>query len=291
MTDRNRGLVPLAATLTLVLGGLGWLLAQDVISLARAGDAVVARVNGAVLDRATFDVLLETRARDLQAEGVLDSASHLSPQQRQQALDDMITMELLVQEARRRGLDQQARVAAEARLATGSWLARQMVQEYTRSIQVDPVEILERYRELTPRREYRVSHILLNSRAQAQKIARQLRAGQDFTALADAESEDVMAGPGGDLGWLMLHQMLASFADAVRTLQPGSVTAEPVASEFGWHIIRLENQRELPPPTFEEVQLTLKDEIVQARLQRWMARLRIDADVELNSTAWLADAQ
>ncbi|HEX4937442.1 MAG TPA: peptidylprolyl isomerase, partial [Candidatus Kapabacteria bacterium] len=201
------------------------------------------------------------------------------------------TMELLVQEARRRGLDQQARVAAEARLATGSWLARQMVQEYTRSIQVDPVEILERYRELTPRREYRVSHILLNSRAQAQKIARQLRAGQDFTALADAESEDVMAGPGGDLGWLMLNQMLASFADAVRTLQPGSVTAEPVASEFGWHIIRLENQRELPPPTFEEVQLTLKDEIVQARLQRWMARLRIDADVELNSTAWLADAQ
>lgn len=291
MTDRNRGLVPLAATLTLVLGGLGWLLAQDVISLARAGDAVVARVNGAVLDRATFDVLLETRARDLQAEGVLDSAGHLSPQQRQQALDDMITMELLVQEARRRGLDQQARVAAEARLATGSWLARQMVQEYTRSIQVDPVEILERYRELTPRREYRVSHILLNSRAQAQKIARQLRAGQDFTALADAESEDVMAGPGGDLGWLMLNQMLASFADAVRTLQPGSVTAEPVASEFGWHIIRLENQRELPPPTFEEVQLTLKDEIVQARLQRWMARLRIDADVELNSTAWLADAQ
>lgn len=291
MADGNRSLVLLAATLALVLGGLGWTLAQDVISLARTGDAAVARVNGAALDRATFDVLLETRARDLQAEGVLDSTGHLSPQQRQQALDDMITMELLVQEARRRGLDQQARVAAEARLATGIWLARQMVQEYTRLIQVDPVEILERYRELSPRREYRVSHILLNSRAQAEKIARQLQAGQDFTALADAESEDVMAGPGGDLGWLMLNQMVASFADAVRTLQPGSVGIEPVATEFGWHIIRLEDQRELPPPTFEEAQLTLKDEIVQTRLQQWMARLRIDADVELNSSAWLANAQ
>ena len=291
MADGKRRLVLLAATLTLVLGGLGWSLAQNVFSFARTGDDMVARVNGSALDRATFDVLLETRAMDLQAEGALDAAGQLSPQQRQQALDDMIAMELLVQEARRRGLDQQARVAAEARLATGTWLARQMVQDYTRSIQVDPVEILERYRKLSPRREYRVSHILLNSREQAEKIARQLQAGQDFGALADAESQDVMAGPGGDLGWLLLNQMVASFADAVRTLQPGSVGVEPVATEFGWHIIRLHDQRELPPPTFAEAQAALKDEIVQARLQQWMAHLRIEADVELNSSAWLADAK
>ena len=118
MADGKRRLVLLAATLTLVLGGLGWSLAQNVFSFARTGDDMVARVNGSALDRATFDVLLETRAMDLQAEGALDAAGQLSPQQRQQALDDMIAMELLVQEARRRGLDQQigrGRVGKECR--------------------------------------------------------------------------------------------------------------------------------------------------------------------------------
>ena len=129
-------------------------------------------------------------------------------------------------------------------------------------------------------REYRARHILVEDKASADAITKQLADGADFAKLATQKSKDSSSQSGGDLGWFTPDSMVKPFADAVAKLQPGEITSEPVQSQFGWHVIKLEESRASAPPPFEEVKDQVKVFVQRKKLQAYLEGLREQAKVE-----------
>ena len=128
--------------------------------------------------------------------------------------------------------------------------------------------------------EYQARHILVQTPELAADLISQLDAGADFAELAKAHSIDATAAEGGDLGWFAPGQMVPTFSEAVTVLEPGAYTPEPVATQFGWHVIQLMGTRPIEPPPLADVR-PLIEEILQARqLRAYMDALRADARVE-----------
>lgn len=118
-----------------------------------------------------------------------------------------------------------------------------------------------------PNVEYHAAHILLTTKQEAEAVEKQLGDGGDFAAIAAEKSIDPSSGPNqGDLGWFEADQMVPPFADAVRAMKKGEVSA-PVESQFGWHVIKLIDQREMAQPNFEEVKEQLSTPIRRDRVQ------------------------
>jgi peptidyl-prolyl cis-trans isomerase C len=129
-------------------------------------------------------------------------------------------------------------------------------------------------------REYHARHILVDDQAKADKLTKDLKAGGDFAKLAEKNSKDPSGKQGGDLGWFTLDTMVKPFADAVSALQPGQTTEAPVQSQFGWHIIKLEESRATAAPPFEEVKDRVKVFVQRKKLQTYLDELRKNAKVE-----------
>ncbi len=127
--------------------------------------------------------------------------------------------------------------------------------------------------------EYNASHILVESKEKAEELIAQLQAGADFAELAKANSTGPSGPNGGELGWFGEGQMVQPFEEAVKALEVGAISA-PVATQFGWHVIKLNDSREKDAPTFEEVSAELASEIegqvVEARIQELTATATID---------------
>jgi peptidyl-prolyl cis-trans isomerase C len=129
-------------------------------------------------------------------------------------------------------------------------------------------------------REYHARHILVDDKASADAITAQLNGGADFATLAKEKSKDSSKEGGGDLGWFTLDTMVKPFADAVLSLQPGQITSAPVQSQFGWHVIKLEESRAPAPPAFEEVKDRVKTLVERKRLQTYLEELKKNAKIE-----------
>lgn len=131
---------------------------------------------------------------------------------------------------------------------------------------------------LEPEIEHNASHILVDSEAEAEAAAAELRVGADFADLAREMSIGPSAPNGGELGWFGEGVMVADFEDAVRTLEVGEVS-DPVETEFGWHVIKLNDKRALEPPKFEDVRLDILAELEQLRIREEVADLVSEAEV------------
>ena len=129
-------------------------------------------------------------------------------------------------------------------------------------------------------REYHARHILVEDKAMADSITKDLKGGADFAKLAEQKSKDSSGKSGGDLGWFTLDTMVKPFADAVAALQPGQLTEQPVQSQFGWHVIKLEESRASAPPAFEEVKDRVKVIVQRKKLQTYLEDLRKNAKIE-----------
>ncbi|RMH44010.1 MAG: peptidylprolyl isomerase [Alphaproteobacteria bacterium] len=137
----------------------------------------------------------------------------------------------------------------------------------------------ERFANRPPEMEYNASHILVKTREEAEEIIKELEAGADFAELAKEKSTGPSAANGGKLGWFGKGMMVKPFEDAVVALEPGQISG-PVETQFGWHVIRLDEVREKPAPTFEEVREQLAAELKQARIDAEVERLTAEAKVE-----------
>jgi len=126
--------------------------------------------------------------------------------------------------------------------------------------------------------EVRARHILVEDEGQAKEIAKKAKAGEDFVKLAKENSKD-SADDGGDLGYFTKDQMVPEFADAAFKLEKGQVS-DPVKSQFGWHVIKLEDKRQKPVPTFEQVQDQVEQYLVRKSQADLVTRLRAEAKVE-----------
>src|SRR5690606_33554728 len=113
---------------------------------------------------------------------------------------------------------------------------------------------------------------------------KQAREGADFAALAKKNSKDSSAEQGGDLGWFTLDTMVEPFSNAVAALEPGKVSEQPVQSQFGWHVIKLEETRDAPAPPFEDVKDRVRVLLQRKKLQAYLDGLRDNAKVEILQT-------
>mgnify|MGYP002620531079 CR=1 FL=1 len=244
----------------------------------------VAVVNGEPITEPAFRLLLE---QITQGHPELADAEN-----RQALLKEMVDMTLLAQEARKQGLDQNPDVSARLKQIENRILAQSMVEKL---IEQGPDEeaLKKAYEERYggDAKEYHASHILVETQEQALEITRQLEGGADFAAIAKERSIDKASGAnGGDLSWFSADQMVEPFAEAVKQLEPGKVTKEPVQSQFGWHVIVLHETRPAPKPTLDEVRPMLQNVVLQQQIEQHVEELRKGAKIEQKDSSLLKPA-
>jgi peptidyl-prolyl cis-trans isomerase C len=127
--------------------------------------------------------------------------------------------------------------------------------------------------------EVRARHILVDNEADAKKLSAEAKAGGDFAAMAKAKSKDPGAANGGDLGYFKRDQMVPEFATAAFALKPGEISS-PVKSPYGWHVIKIEDRRQAPPPSFEASVEELREQVAEEVVSEMLAGLRSKAKVE-----------
>jgi peptidyl-prolyl cis-trans isomerase C len=128
--------------------------------------------------------------------------------------------------------------------------------------------------------EYHARHILVATKEKAEQLIKKLKGGGKFEDVAKAESTDNSKTSGGDLGWFTASRMVKPFADAVKGLKKGETTPEPVQTQYGWHIIKLEDTREVTPPPFEQVKAQVTKNLIQKKLVAYVEEMKKTAKID-----------
>jgi peptidyl-prolyl cis-trans isomerase C len=244
----------------------------------------VATVNGKALPKSEFELYVTSLTRQ--------SGHEVTPEQRQQMLDQFISLHLAAEEAAKAGAEKEQKVADQLSLARVQVLADAGLQKYLEAHPVQDSELRPEYDAQVAAlpREYHARHILVDDQAAAEAITKELKGGADFAKLATKRSKDSSSKSGGDLGWFTLDTMVKPFADAVKAMQPGQLSEQPVQSQFGWHVIKLEESRATSAPPFDEVKDRVKIMVQRKKLQGHMEELRKAAQIEKTGTTAEAPA-
>ena len=257
----------LAAALSL---GAGVALAQDGANGADGANAAAATVDG----RAIPDMAVDNVARQLEADGhAADRAT---------ILDELVDMEVLAQAAERAGLDAEPAIATALALQRMQTLANAWLADASDRIEITDDELREEYarqRSALVEREFRASHVLLPTEAEAREVLAALDAGTAFGTLVVERSLDPTGD--GDLGWVARGGIDDALVEALEGLAPGRVAPEPVATDFGFHVLRLDEARAASPPDFTAVRDGLRELVLRRRLAERVATMREAADVAL----------
>lgn len=245
-----------------------------VAGAAFADDKPAATVNGVAIPQARIDLRTKVAASQGQAD---------TPELRKMILDDMINLEVMSQQAVKKGLDKQPDTVQQLEISRQSVLAGAFVQDYTKNHPISEDALKQEYDSLKAKlgnTEYKVAHILVSTEAQAKAIEAKLKKKGNFAKIAKAESKDtVSAEKGGELGWNVPSNFVQPFAEAVTNLKKGQIS-QPVQSQFGWHIIKLEDTRNLSVPPFEQVKPNLMQRLQQQSVQKAIADLRAGAKIQ-----------
>lgn len=209
-------------------------------------------------------------------------------------IDAVVSMKLLARAAQEAGLDKSPDFLSRLDFLKIQALRNAYVEQSIATT-VSDADLQKAYQDLVvaqfkPEEQIRARHILVDTKEQAQKIIDQLKGGAKFEDLAK-QSKDPSGQNGGDLGYFGHGQMVPPFEKAAFALQPGSVTQEPVQSEFGWHVIKVEDKRMSQPPAFADVKQDLKQYLLKQKFQTVMADLRKKYPVEIVGAAAGADAE
>ncbi len=237
-------------------------------------DKPEALVNGVSIPKARVDLRVKIAAQQGQPD---------SPEMRKAIRDDIVNLEVVSQAAVKAGLDKQAETAQQIELARQSILASAYVQDYAKNHPITE-EVLKQEYEATKTRvgkkEYKLSHILVETEDEAKKAAAELKKGAKFSKVAKTKSKDPGSKDnGGELGWAIPSNFVQPFGEAVLTLNKGQVSA-PVQTQYGWHLIKLEDTRELKVPAFEEMKPQLEKRKQQEAIQKLLEELRGKAKIE-----------
>jgi len=236
----------------------------------------VATVNGKPISAEAFAVWAQAQTNK--------KADDLGPEQRKQVLDSLENLVISAQEAERQNIAADPEVAARIELDRQNLLAASMFQKYIKDKPTTDTDLKAEYdRQVAgmPKQEFHASHILVKEEAQAKDIVAQLGKGAKFDALAKKFSIDPGSNKnGGDLSWFTADKMVKPFSDAVAKLSKGEYTKEPVQTQFGWHVIRLEDTRPVSPPPFEQVKDRLGQFVQQRMVHDYIDTLRKTAKIE-----------
>ncbi len=237
----------------------------------------IATVNGKPISSEFFDEFLTAATGQ--------PAAQATPEQKSQLLDQLLNMSVAAQSAETDGLANEPAVKTRLELLRLQVLAEAASEKFMKAHPSTEAEIKAEYdtQVAAMPKEYRARHILVDSKETAESVIRELDAGGDFAKLASKESKDqASAAKGGELDWFRLDHMVKPFSDAVLALDKGQTTKEPVQSEFGWHVIRLEDERSPAAPAFEEVKDRVDMIVKRKKLQAHFEELRKTANVQKN---------
>lgn len=246
----------------------------------------VAIVNGKPVPTARLDAL-ETQIK-AQAER---TGQPVPPGLRDQLKDEVITREVFMQEAARRGIDATPDFRAKLELMRQSLLISELFADYQKQHPVTDEQARAEYDRIigsqTPpagAKEYKARHILVDKEDEAKAIIAQLKKGAKFEDLAKKKSKDPGSGAqGGDLGWSEPSSYVPEFAEALGKLGKGQTTDTPVKSQFGYHVIRVDDVRDAKapePPSFDDVKAQIKQQMEQKQLVEFQQELRAKAKIE-----------
>ncbi|HFD78945.1 MAG TPA: peptidylprolyl isomerase [Gammaproteobacteria bacterium] len=197
-------------------------------------------------------------------------------------LQEVINLELARQKGVQEGLDRKARIQLQVDQQRRAVVAMAAIRKQLETHPVTDEEIETLYQEQVPRgNEYKARHILVKTEEEARKLIGELEKGADFSKLAKEHSTGPSGANGGDLGWFSPKQMVAPFSEAVSKLEKGQYTKEPVKTQFGWHVIILDDVRETNPPALDQVKPQLKAFLEKQRVQDFIAQLRQEADIKI----------
>jgi peptidyl-prolyl cis-trans isomerase C len=217
------------------------------------------------------------------------------PRDPEVGLDELIELHVLAREAERRGLDRDEDVRRRLELARAGTLASALTDRIRTDHGITEDDIRREYEavvEADTRTEYRVRHILVEDEAQARGLIERIREGAPFAELAEEFSSDRVSNrAGGDLGWIDTETMPAPFVEAVRALEPGQVTPEPVQTKSGWHVILLEETHRKDPAPYQRVRWQVLDVLIRRHVREQIDALREAADVTRISGVTLDDGE
>jgi peptidyl-prolyl cis-trans isomerase C len=235
----------------------------------------VAIVNGKPVPKARVDMLAQQLAK---------AGRPVGPEMQGQLKDEVIAREIFMQEAQKRGLDASDDFKAQMELARQTILIRELFADQQKKNPVTDADIKAEYDKFVAAnggKEYKARHILVKSEDEAKKIIAELKKGAKFEDLAKKESKDPGSGAnGGDLDWATPSSYVPEFAQAMIKLKKGEMTQVPVKSQFGWHVIRVDDIRDAQLPKFEDVKAQIAQQLQQQRLAQFQEQLRKSAKVE-----------
>jgi len=260
----NKLILPVLALATL-MGAL--------VAPAQAQNLAI--VNGKPVPLARVDALAQQFAR---------SGRQITPEMMDELKKAVVDRELLVQEAQKQGLDASPEFKAQMEFTRDSLLIRDLVTTFQKNNPITDAEIQAEYDKFVAAnagKEYRARHILVEKEAEAKAIIAQLKKGAKFDAIAKKQSKDPGSGAnGGDLDWAAAGNYVKEFSDAMVALPKGKITETPVKTQFGYHVIRLDDVREAQLPKLEEIKPQIAQQLGQQKLVKFQDELKAKAKIE-----------
>lgn len=244
------------------------------ISSVFAEDKVIATVNGEDINQSSLDALTDMVKRSKRMGDIDKSAM----------LDDLIVTEIVRQEAKKAGLAERDDIKKKVKEFEDRLILNAWSQDKVKSLNISDEEIKAAYKkrnEGQAKSEYKARHILVKTEAEAKVLIDELKKGADFIELAKTKSTGPSGPNGGDLGWFSPNAMVAPFSEAVQKMEKGKFTETPVKTEFGYHIIKLEDKRDIKLPGLDAVKPQIKRVIEQEKMKEYIQSLRATADVKI----------
>ena len=244
-------------------------------SVSAAWAQNVAIVNGKAVPKTRVEALMQQVAR---------SGRPVTPEMEGQIKDEVIAREIFMQEAQARGLDATEDFKSQIELARQAILIRELFGDFQKKNPVTDADIkaeYDRFAAANSGKEYKARHILVEKEDQAKAIIAQLKKGGKFDEIAKKSSKDPGSGAnGGDLGWASAGNYVAEFSDALSKLAKGKTSETPVKTQFGYHIIRLDDVRDAQLPKFDDVKPQVAQQLQQQKMNKYQEELRGKAKVE-----------
>ena len=235
----------------------------------------VAIVNGKAVPKERVEALKQQVER---------SGRPVTPDIEGQIKEEVIAREIFMQEAQKRGLEASADYKAQMELARQTILIRELFADFQKTNPVTDAEIQAEYDKFVAAnsgKEYKASHILVEKEDEAKAIIASIKKGAKFEDIAKKQSKDPGSGAkGGDLDWANPNSYVSEFTEALIKLEKGKITQAPVKSQFGWHVIRLDDLRQAQLPNLEEVKPQIAQQLEQQKLAKYQEDLRAKAKIE-----------
>jgi peptidyl-prolyl cis-trans isomerase C len=235
----------------------------------------LAIVNGKPVPKTRMDALVSQLQR---------AGRPVPAEMQDQIKQEVIAREIFMQEAQKRGLDATDDYKAQLELARQTILIRELFADYQKNNPVSDADVQAEYDKFVAAnggKEYHTRHILVENEADAKQVIADIKKGKKFEDIAKAKSKDPGSAPnGGDLDWATAASYVPEFSQAMVKLGKGQMTQEPVKTQFGWHVIRVDDIREAQLPKLEEVKPQIAQQLQQQKLAKFQEDLRAKAKVE-----------